>query len=418
MIFSKKILVLVLTVLVVALVVYYFGFKKGGLFRGKDTVENATEDSSAPAQSPLPVRVAEVKRSDLVIKLNTPGEAVTDRRAVIRSETSGRLKKLHVEEGQAVEKGDLMVELDDRERVLDLEKAEASRLRVLSEILLEKQFSEFALDKGSVSAAELEEAKKEYEIRLSQFRKGLVSEKEWEQALKNYEMLLIESGQKKDEIMAATKGLTQQEISVKAARLNLEKTRILAPFSGIVSDIHVSEQQQVSESTELFTLVDNSRVFVQANVLESEIGKMHAGRQVVLRFSAYPDQIFPGHVKAVSPIIDPEDKTCRVIISLVSPHTEIKPGMYADVEIEAEVYANRLLVPQAAIVLQSGQKFVYVVKDGLAKRTDIQTGVESEDYAEVLLTGGDVSGLTEGDLVIIEGHFNLAHEAPVRIIEE
>ena len=217
--------------------------------------------------------------------------------------------------------------------------------------------------------------------------------------------------------MAATKGLTQQEISVKAVRLRLEKTRISAPFSGIITDILVSELQQVSESTELFTLVDNSRVFVRAKVLESEIGKMQVGRQVKLKFSAYPDQVFKGRVQAVSPIINSEDKTCGVFISLVPPLEEIKPGMYADVEIEADVHSDKLLVPQAAIVLQSGKRVVFVVKDGVAKRTAIQTGLENEEYAEVLLTEGEASGLAEGDLVIIEGHFTLAQDASVRIIE-
>jgi len=406
-----------LTVIVAALLVYYLGVKKGLLFPSRENTESLTEESAETAQSPLPVRVAEVVRGDLVIKLRSPGEAVTDRKTVIRSETSGKLKLLHVEEGQFVEKGELLAELDDREALLDLEKAEASRLRVLSEILLEKQFSESPVDEGKLSAAEIESVRREYELSSSQFRKGLLSEQEWEQAFKKYEKVLIESGQKKDEIMAATKGLTQQEISVKAVRLRLEKTRIRAPFSGIITDILVSELQQLSESTELFTLVDNSRVFVRAKVLESEIGKMQVGRQVKLKFSAYPDQVFKGRVQAVSPIINSEDKTCRVFISLVPPLEEIKPGMYADVEIEADIHSDKLLVPQAAIVLQSGKRIVFVVKDGVAKRTAIQTGLENEEYAEVLLTEGEASGLAEGDLVIIEGHFTLAQDASVRIIE-
>lgn len=417
MIFPKKILFLSLTVIAAALLVYYLGFKKGLLFPGRENTEIPTEESSETVQSPLPVRVAEVVRGDLVIKLQSPGEAVTDRKVVIRSETSGKLKLLHVKEGQYVEKEELLAELDDREALLDLEKAEASRLRVLSEILLEKQFSESSVDMGKLSAAEIESARREYELSSSQFRKGLLSEQEWEQAFKKYEKVLIESGQKKDEIMAATKGLTQQEISVKAVRLRLEKTRIYAPFSGIITDILVNEQQQVSESAELFTLVDNSRVFVRAKVLESEIGKMKVGRQVKLKFSAYPDRVFKGLVQAVSPIINSQDKTCRVFISLVPPLEEIKPGMYADVEIEADVHSDKLLVPQAAIVLQSGKRIVFVVKDGVAKRTAIQTGLENEEYAEVLLIEGEASGLTEGDLVIIEGHFTLAQDASVRIIE-
>ncbi len=74
--------------------------------------------------------------------------------------------------------------------------------------------------------------------------------------------------------MASTKGLTQAEIDVKLARMDLEKTIIRAPFAGIVTDIKISPKERLDAGRELFTLVDISRIKVKAKVLESEIGKM------------------------------------------------------------------------------------------------------------------------------------------------
>ena len=156
--------------------------------------------------------------------------------------------------------------------------------------------------------------------------------------------------EKKDEIRSASKGLTQAEIAVKTAQMKLEKTRIKAPFAGIITDIQVSPQEHIANGRDLFILVNISRIQVHATVLESEIGKMRKGREVTLRFSAYPDKIFHGKVKSISPVVNPEDKTCKVIIDVANPEEEIKPGMHAEVEIAAEIYKDKLLVPQDAVL--------------------------------------------------------------------
>lgn len=418
MIFPKKVLVLSLVVILAVLIALFLIGKTGLLSPRDDATESSTEESIRPAESPLPVKVESVKRGDLVIYLQSPGEAVTDRMTVIEADVGGIIRALHVEEGQSVKRGELLVELDDREYSLDLEKVEASRLRVLSELMFEKQFAVTDQEEKTSYAEKVESARREYENVYLEYRQGRVSEAEFEKAFKLYEMVLIESGRKKEEVMAATKGLTQLEISVKKARLNLEKTKITAPFAGIITDIKVTEQQQVSAASELFTLVNTTRVQVHAKVLESEIGKMRVGREVNLRFSAYPEDVFNGSVKTVSPIVNSEDKTCRVIISLINPEKEIKPGMHADVEIEADIHRDRLLVPQEAIIVRSGKKMVFVVEEETAKRRYITTGMENEDFAEVLENEEEGPGLKEGDVVIVEGHYTLAQDARVRIMDE
>lgn len=90
---------------------------------------------------------------------------------------------------------------------------------------------------------------------------------------------------------------------------------------------------------------------------------------------------------------------------------EIKPGMHAEVEIAADIYKNRLVIPREAILVRGGRKLAFVVQGELAKWRYIKTGLENEKYAEVL------EGIKEGELVITEGHFTLAHDARVRIVK-
>jgi len=383
-----------------------------------ESIRNSAEVKDKVKEEFVRVKTTPVIVDDLIMKLKSPGEAVTDKHIVVKPEVSGKIRNFNVEEGQRVKKGDLLVKLDDREYSLNLESAEADRLKKLSELLLENQFSEPVDVEQTVDKEKLDKAEKEYENKRELFRQGQITEKDFQDSSRQYELFLIESGEKKDEIVAAAKGLTQSEIDVKKARLNLEKTSIRAPFSGIITDVKVSPEEHVSSSSELFTLVNIERIQVHAKVLESEIGKMKVGREVELRFSAYPERIFNGEVKAISPVVNPEDKTCKVFIDASNPDENIKPGMHAEVEIVAEIYEKRLLVPQEAILHRGGRKLVFVHENGLAKWRYVQTGLENEDYAEILPAERQGEGVLEGEEVLIEGHFTLAHDANIRIEEK
>jgi RND family efflux transporter MFP subunit len=285
-------------------------------------------------------------------------------------------------------------------------------LRYLSELLLEKQFAQQEKEPDPKAVERIKQAEEKFSRASSLFSQGLLSRDEVEKARREYELVLIETGQMKEQVMASAKGLTQAEIDVKIAQMELDKTKIKAPFSGIITDVKVSPGETISAGRELFTLVDISQIKVQAKVLESEVGKMKAGHQASLRFSAYPGKVFRGRVEAISPVINPEDKTCTLHILVENPAGEIKPGMHADVEIAADIYKDRLLVPQEAVLVRGGRKLVFVVEEDLAKWRYIEVGLENEDYAEVL------DGVKEGEMVIIEGHFTLAHDARVRLAQE
>lgn len=411
MIFPKKILTIVLIAVLVGLSVYYFVVKKGSDSGEGEASSGEQAQETKTSEMPLQVKVEEAKLGDLIIKLRSPAEAVTDRKIVMKAEVPGVIKNLNVEESKHVRKGDLLVELDDQVYRLSYENAEATRLKAFSEMLVEQRFADVGGGSGGDQSGELSDAKKQFEEAGQQYQKGLISREEFERRSRLYEKALIESGEKKDEVVAAMKGLTQAEISVKKAQLDLEKTKIRAPFSGIIADIQASPGEHVSVGRELFTLVNISRIKVHARVLESEIGKMQVGREVDLRFSAYPGKVFKGKVSAISPMVNPEYKTCKVFVDVENPEEELKPGMHAEVEIAAEIHKNKLLVLQDAILTRSQRKLLFVVEDGLAKWRYIEIGLENEKYAEVL------DGVKESEQVIVEGHFTLAHDARVKIVE-
>lgn len=385
---------------------------------GSDPGQSAAQTPGQKAPpAPLPVKAVKAIKGDLIITLKSPGEAYTREQVTLKAEVGGVVKTLYAAEGRHVKAGDLLAELDDRTYRLNLEQRQALRLQRLSELFLEKQFATSNPEISPAAVEKVNKAEAEYQKAAAAFQKGLVSQSDFEAAQKDYEIALIEAGRKKDEIMATTKGLTQAELDVKLAQMDLEKTRIRAPFAGILTEIKISPREHIDPGRELCTLVNISRIWVKAKILESEIGKIKAGREVDLRFSAYPGKVFKGTVEAVSPIVNAEDKTCAVHIALSNPAEEIKPGMHAEVEIAAEIYKDRLLVPQEAILVRGGRKLVFVVENGLAKWRYVKIGLENEIYAEILAGERPEETVNAGDLVIVEGHFTLAHDASVTIRE-
>jgi RND family efflux transporter MFP subunit len=416
-----------LVLVLVAAAVYFFVLDKGPAAPATPAETPAGAPSAAPSAAaspdqkveaaPLPVKVSKAFLGDLVMTLKSPGEAYTEKRVAVKAEVGGVVKNLYAAEGRHVREGDLLVELDDREYRLNLERLEAQRLRYLSELFLEREFSVTAEAPAQAIVDKLAKAQSDYDRVAQGFKSGVASQAELEKAQASLELALIEAGSKKDEVQAATKGLTQAEVDVKIARLSLEKTRVRAPFAGIITDVKLSPKERLDPGRDLFTLVDISRIKVKAKVLESEVGKVVAGREVDLRFSAFPGRAFKGRIEAVSPVINAEDKTCGVYVTMDNPSEEIKPGMHAEVEFPTEIFTGRLLVPQQAILVRGGRKLVFAVEGDIAKWRYIEVGLENEKFAEVLPGKEPGWGVAAGDTVIIEGHITLAHDTKVSIVQ-
>jgi RND family efflux transporter MFP subunit len=416
MIFTKRIWTFSLGIFIVA-AVFYVIILKNVRIQERDTTAEPIDQPTAPnasgwvEEAALPVRACTVERSNLVIRLKSPGEAFTKKKALIKAELTGVVREVRADEGKRVREGEVLVVLDDRSSRLRLKKAEAERLNRLSEMLSENLFGDKERKSPDSMTDELRLSNGELEKAASRLATGEIGRAEFDRVRNAHEVLFIEAGMKKDEVQAAAKGLTQAEVEVAIARMELDRTRVRAPFEGIVTGVKISSGESVGPGQDLFTLVDVREIRVEARVLESEIGRIKIGREASLKFAAYPGRVFRGKVRAVSPVVDPETKTCGVHIVIENPIEEIMPGMHAEVEIEAEVFKDRLLIPQEAVLVRGGRKLVFVVGDGLAKWRYIEPGLENERFVEVL------EGVKEGEEIITDGHLTLAHDAEVKIVE-
>jgi multidrug efflux pump subunit AcrA (membrane-fusion protein) len=221
MLIPKKVLGLSLVLLILAAAGYFLVLKKapGGADQktaaqaagGAVTTTPAAPEAKTEA-APLPVKTAIAKRGNLVMTLKSPGEAYTERKIVLKSEVGGRIKNLYVQEGRHVKENDILVEIDDIEYRLNLERNEALRLKYLSELHLEKQFAVTEQAATPEALANLNKTQAAHDKALADFQAGKISTPELEKTQREYELALIDAGRKKDEIIATTKGLTGAEI--------------------------------------------------------------------------------------------------------------------------------------------------------------------------------------------------------------
>jgi HlyD family secretion protein len=210
---------------------------------------------------------------------------------------------------------------------------------------------------------------------------------------------LLRAGARDSEIAAAEAQVEQAQVAVDTARLVFERANLLSPFYGTVGSIAVEIGESVSPQIPAITLIGDSQFTIQAEVDEAEIGWIEIGQAVLVTFDAFPDQEFAGRVLAVAPLasIDLGIVSYRVTVEIPETDLPLRAGMTANTEIVKEQRENVLLVPNLAIALDpaTGQKYVDRQVPAGLERVEIETGLATDLYSEVL------SGLEEGDPVVI-----------------
>ena len=171
------------------------------------------------------------------------------------------------------------------------------------------------------------------------------------------------------------------------------------------------------------TVLDLDPVLVQVQVLEGELGALEVGRSAVVRFAAYPDQVLAGRITSINPLVDGETRTVRVSVTISNAQRRILPGMYARVALEARRLPGRVLVPRVALLERDRRSLVFVYHGdtsgsapGTAEWRYVTEGAGNDSVVEILPDPGSRS-LEPGEIVLVEGHESLVHDAPVRLTD-
>jgi len=325
----------------------------------------APATASAPQGGGRPVDVVTQKPvvGPVVEYYQALGTAYANEAVTITAKVTGIVKAVNFDEGQMAKKGDVLVELDDREMRAALAQSEA----------------------------ELRNAKLLYE-RAQQ----LIKSQNIPQA-------------KVDELLSSYQGITSK---VEAARSRLADLKIMAPFDGRLGLRRISLGSLVGQNTTVTTLDDTSVIKLDFSIPETLLSKITVGRVVTTRNDVYPDSRFEGTVRTIDSRVDAVTRAIQVRAEVPNADGKIKPGMLMTVELPLAERPTAMTIPEGALVPEGSEQYIYKIVDGRAVKTSVRLGVRTRGKVEI------VDGLSPEDTIVIGGTQKVRNGTRVKASEQ
>lgn len=339
---------------------------------GDGSAATADAADAGATRLELPVVGQEVIKGDLILTVTTRGEIKSDASAVLKAETGGLVQEVLVRAGDRVRRGQPLIRLDSEPLELALAKAEA------------------ALDAARIN----------YRVEI--------------------DVDSIATGQPpsdaRREFVIAKVGIPTAEVNVREAKLTLERSVITAPFDGVLERVSVAVGERISSGQEVAMVVDLVNLRIEARVQESDIALLRNNGEARVTVAALPGIPVRGRITAILPMVDSVTRAGTAVVRLRGDGM-LRPGMYVDVELEATRLPDRIIVPDRAVIEREGRPMVFVVRDGRAKWEYVNAGRSNGREREVLPdTATGLIPLSPGDIVLIDGHLTLTHDAPVKLV--
>jgi cobalt-zinc-cadmium efflux system membrane fusion protein len=308
------------------------------------------------------------------------------RQAIVSYPFPARIAEIHAREGEWVRPGDPLV-------VLQSEEVGAATAAFYS------------------AEADLELARVDFERETQLFESGVAARKNLSSAETNLRVAeaTFDAAEKKLHVL----GFTEEQIQVirETHQVNPIIT-LYAPISGKVTQNEMVLGGMVEEATEILTIMDPSRLWVEADIYEKDIARLALGQAVVVTVPAHQGEEFRGQITYVGDILDPDTRTITVRTEVNNPAGKLKPGMFADLNIELSENGTALVVPSSAILDDDGEALVFVSLEGNQfEPRHVTVGIRENGWVEV------TAGLEAGDEVVTNGNFQLKSKLYEAILE-
>lgn len=313
---------------------------------------------------PMPVETATVTSSTVVDRFEAVGTIEAINAVTVVSEIDALVIEIPFHEGAQIRKGQLIAQLDDSQLKAELARFEAIR----------------------------DQQKVTFDRVKSLADRGAVAPQEYDNAMAN---------------------LKVAEANVAYAKARLEKTRIVAPFDGVIGARNVSPGAFLRAGTAITNLAQLSKLKVTFAAPERFYSLLKYKADVQVSTTAYPGEILKGTIEVIEPTIEAATRSARIIAHVENPNYKFRPGMSANIAAVLSSRENALLVSDEAIFAEGDQLLVFVVKaDSTVTRTPVQIGSRQPKTVEIL------AGLEVGQTVVSAGHQKLYEGAKVMPIPQ
>ncbi len=389
------------------------------LQRDKSTVsevESSTRESTDSNPSSqggdvvFPVKVAVVHRGDLIHWINSSGYAYPNLENEIKPNLSGQAVEVDVHDGKIVHKGDTLFLLDDRELRIALQIAEDQLINAQVDY---KLANASAVDTTGESRyrLQLDSLRRAYNEAQLRSQRGELSQSVLERIKRNYDAITIFTSLNREDVVANKVGLDRAESEFEDATLRLSYATLKAPFEGVIAECLVQPGGFVQVGQTCMRIMDISTIKVNCEVTETDLSKIKVGDEAKVQFVVFLEKTFEGNVVQINPVVDLQKRTATVVVEIANGSMRIKPGMYASVRIASDADRDVLLVPKSAVLFRENRSLVFTVLNEVSQWIYVSLGEMNEDCYEIK------DGLSKGDTLVVDGNYNLAHQASVRITE-
>lgn len=334
--------------------------------------------------------------------LNASGYVVPQRKAAVASKITARLQELFVEEGSKVKKDQILARLENADLAATLRQAEANL-----------NISRSSVDQAG---AELNDAQVNFEREKRLLAKEFTTRSVYDAAEARYKKALAGVSGARSQVRA-------KDAAVREAKVSLEYTYIRAPFDGVVltknadiGDIVTPIGAATTAKAAVVTLADMSTLKVEADVSESNLGRLKLGQPCQIQLDAIPGERFDGTVYMIVPTADRTKATVMVKVSFARLDPRILPEMSAKVaflsrEVSEREKTARLAVNRKAVIEKNGRRYVFAVRQGRAVLTEVATQDTFGDMIEIK------SGASSGEKVVLNPPSRLSNGSRVKINE-
>ena len=361
-----------------------------------------------------PSKLAKVERGDLAKSVVATGKVEPITKVEVKSKASGIVKKLYVDYGDRVKKGQLLAQLDKVEIEAQVEQSQAA-LQAAQANLKSAQ-ADYERAKVDAEGPDVPLLKRAYDRALQMQKDGVVSESTLDDADRNYQLAVNKQAVARAQVTVLQAKIAQAQAEVAQDGANLKQleeqlsyTDIVSPIDGLVlsRDVEVGDAVSSilvlgSSATLVMTIGDTSQVYVKGKVDESDIGRVYLGQPARIKVESFKDKTFKGVVTKISPMGVEKDNvtTFEVRVSIDNPGGELKAEMTANAEIILDEHKNVLQIPEGAILYDKDRNASVQVPDPKAKdgmrKVAINIGISNGAKTEIL------KGLNEGEQVILQ----------------
>jgi RND family efflux transporter MFP subunit len=344
--------------------------------------------------------VSKAYRSQSFALLNATGYVVAQRKAAVASKATGRLEWLGVREGSIVKANEVLARLESRDVVASMEQA-AANIKV----------AQANLEQGE---AELNEAERSFNRSRDLLAKNFVSQAAHDTAISRLEKARAVISGNRAAIAVA-------QANYRAAQVAVEQTLIRAPFDGVVltknanvGDVITPFSSALGSQAAVVTMADMATLEVEADVSESNLGKVKIDQPCEIQLDALPDARFRGRLLRMVPTVDRAKATVMAKVRFAELDPRILPEMSAKVaflseEVPESERGARIAALPAAVVERDGKKVVFLIRDGRAVQTPIETGDKVGELLEIR------SGVAAGDKLVLRPPEKLRDGARVTV---